>query len=120
MMNAKWAVLVETTRADATTERIEIAALERDVASPTLDDLGLRLAETVLHGSAGGAGGPSKVSVRRLREADVLGRPGSSMRFNAFTAIATSVARRRSVGDRSPSPMTRLKGLMSASTMARQ
>ena len=48
------------------------------------------------------------------------GRPSSSIRFNALTAIATSVARRRSVRDRSPSPMTRLKGLMSASTRARQ
>lgn len=45
MTRAKWAVLVEATRADGTTERIEIAALERDVSSPTLDDLGLRLAE---------------------------------------------------------------------------
>jgi predicted amino acid racemase len=47
-------------------------------------------------------------------------RPSSSIRFSACTAMTTSVARRRSVRDRSPSPMTRLKRLMSASTRARQ
>jgi hypothetical protein len=45
MAGAKWTVLVETTGADGATERIEIAALERDISSPTPDDLGLRLAE---------------------------------------------------------------------------
>ena len=49
-----------------------------------------------------------------------LGRPSSSMRFIAVMAMLTSVARRRSVRDRRPSPMTRLKRLMSASTKARQ
>jgi hypothetical protein len=37
--------LVETKRADGWIERIEIASLERNVSSPTPDDLGLRLAE---------------------------------------------------------------------------
>jgi len=31
MTTASWTVLVETKRADGTTERIEIAALERDI-----------------------------------------------------------------------------------------
>ena len=48
------------------------------------------------------------------------GRPSSSMRFSALTAMATSVARRLSVCERSPLPMTRLKRAMSASTRARQ
>ena len=45
MTEARWTVLVETKRADGGTERIEIASLERNVSSPTPDDLGLRLAE---------------------------------------------------------------------------
>jgi hypothetical protein len=45
MTGAKWTILVETTGADGATERIEIAALERDLSSPTPDDIGLRLAE---------------------------------------------------------------------------
>jgi hypothetical protein len=45
MTRAKWTVLVETIRADGATERFEIGALERDLASPTADGLGLRLAE---------------------------------------------------------------------------
>jgi len=45
MTEARWTVLVETKRADGRTERIEIASLERNVSSPTPDDLGLRLAE---------------------------------------------------------------------------
>ena len=45
MAVAKWTVWVEAARSDGSTERIEIAALERDLSSPTPDDLGLRLAE---------------------------------------------------------------------------
>ena len=45
MTEARWTVLVEAKRADGGTERIEIASLERNVSSPTPDDLGLRLAE---------------------------------------------------------------------------
>ncbi len=45
MTGAKWTILVETTGADGATERIEIAALERDLSSRTPDDIGLRLAE---------------------------------------------------------------------------
>jgi hypothetical protein len=48
------------------------------------------------------------------------GRPSSSIRFSACTAMATSVARRRSVRKRSPAPMTRLRRLMSAATRARE
>ena len=45
MTGAKWTVVVETKRIDSGIDRIEIAALERNVSSPTPDDLGLRLAE---------------------------------------------------------------------------
>jgi hypothetical protein len=45
MTGARWTVVVETKRADGGTERIVIAVLERDVSSPTSDDLGLQLAE---------------------------------------------------------------------------
>ncbi len=45
MTRASWTVLVETKQADGTTERIELAALERDVSSPLPNDLGLRLAK---------------------------------------------------------------------------
>ncbi len=42
------------------------------------------------------------------------------MWFSTLTAMATSVAWRPSVRERSPSPMTRSKRAMSASTKARQ
>jgi len=45
MTQARWTVFVETMRLDGGIERIEIASIERSVASPTPDDLGLRLAE---------------------------------------------------------------------------
>ncbi len=45
MAVARWTVWVEATRSNGATERIEIAALERDFSSPGPDDLGLRLAE---------------------------------------------------------------------------
>ncbi len=73
---------------------------------------------TVLHRSVGGRS--SAVPSHRYGRRTYSGRPSSSIRFSALTAIATSVARRRSVRDRRPSPMTRLKRLMSASTRARQ
>ena len=46
MAVAKWTVWVEAARPDGTTERIEIATLERDLSSHDPGDLGLRLAET--------------------------------------------------------------------------
>src|SRR3954452_1715104 len=48
------------------------------------------------------------------------GRPSSSMWFSTLAAIATSVACRPSVCERSPSPMTRFRLDTSASTRARQ
>ena len=75
-------------------------------------------AATVLHGSLGGRSWAISFHCYGIRT--YSGRPSSSIRFKALTAIITSVARRRSVRDRSPSPMTRLKRLMSASTRARQ
>ena len=41
-------------------------------------------------------------------------RPSSSMRLRAWTATSTSVARRGSVRERSPSPITCLNLLMTA------
>ena len=77
------------------------------------------LPETVLQGSAGrthdAPGWPQSYAVRTY-----FGRPRSSMRFSAPTAMATSVARRRSVRERNPSPITRLNRLTSDSTRARQ
>jgi hypothetical protein len=45
MAVSRWTVWVEAARPDGTTERVEVAGLERDLSSPGLDDLGLRLAE---------------------------------------------------------------------------
>src|SRR5215210_7387995 len=47
------------------------------------------------------------------------GRPSSSMRFRTWTATSISVARRSSVRERSPSPITRLNRPMVASARAR-
>lgn len=45
MAVAKWTVCLEAGRPDGTTERIEIAAFQRDWSSQDPGDLGLRLAE---------------------------------------------------------------------------
>jgi hypothetical protein len=45
MAMAKWTVWVEARQPDGTTERVEIAAIDRDLASPGPDGLGLRLTE---------------------------------------------------------------------------
>jgi hypothetical protein len=55
-----------------------------------------------------------------LREADVLWAPEFKHAVQCVDGNHDSVARRRSVRDRRPSPMIRLKRLMSASTRARQ
>src|SRR5215210_9578052 len=47
------------------------------------------------------------------------GRPSSSMRFRTWTATSISVARRLSVHERSPSPITRLNRPIVASARAR-
>ena len=47
------------------------------------------------------------------------GRPSSSMRFRTWTPTSISVARRSSVRERSPSPITRLKRPIVASARAR-
>src|SRR3954447_26081489 len=47
------------------------------------------------------------------------GRPSSSMQFRTWTATSISVARRSSVRERSPSPITRLNRPMVASARAR-
>ena len=55
-----------------------------------------------------------------LRDADILWSSEFQHPVNCAYGIATSVARRRSIRDRRPSPMTHLKRVMSASTRARQ
>src|SRR5215213_5396871 len=60
---------------------------------------------------------PSPVWVQAVRTE--IGRPSSNIRFRAWTATSTSVARRWSVRERSPSPITCLNLPMAASTRAR-
>jgi len=82
-------------------------------AANALIGTGYRVAWT---GDAG-AITPAPAVVQAIRTE--IGRPNSSMRLSAWTATSTSVARRRSVRERSPSPMTCLNRLMAASTRAR-
>src|SRR3954471_20094372 len=65
----------------------------------------------------GGAMTPTPFWVQAMR-AD-SGRPSSSMRFRTATPTFISVARRSSVRERSPSPITRLNRPMVASAWAR-
>src|SRR3954451_10325366 len=67
----------------------------------------------------GGTGAlrPTRVPGYAMRT--YFGRPSSSIRFSTSTAMATSLACRPSVCERSPSPMTRFHLEMSASTRAR-
>jgi hypothetical protein len=60
---------------------------------------------------------PSPIWVQALRTE--IGRPSSNIRFSAWTATSTSAARRWSVRERSPSPITCLNLPMVASTRAR-
>ena len=60
---------------------------------------------------------PSPVCSQAVRTE--IGRPNSSMRLSAWTATSTSVARRSSVRERSPSPITCLNLPTAASTKAR-
>ena len=97
----------------------DAAGGERTVISDTRLVDGLELwRATVLQGSAGSRS--LSISCCRYGRRTYSGRPSSSIRFSASTAMPISVARRRSVRDRRPSPITRLKRLMSASTRARQ
>jgi len=64
-----------------------------------------------------GAATPAPAVVQATRTE--IGRPLSSMRLSAWTATSTSVARRRSVHERSPSPITCLNLPMAASARAR-
>src|SRR3954462_4400588 len=65
-----------------------------------------------------GALGPTRVQDHTMRT--YSGRPSSSIRFSTSAAMATSLACRPSVCERSPSPMTRFQREMSDSTRARQ
>ncbi len=64
-----------------------------------------------------GRSNPSPVRGQAMRTE--IGRPSSSIRFRAWTATSTSVARRWSVRERSPSPITCLNLPMAASARAR-
>src|SRR4051812_46912756 len=68
----------------------------------------------------GGVGALSPTRVPDHATRTYSGRPSSSIRFSTLAAIATSLACRPSVCERSPSPITRFHLEMSASTRARQ
>ena len=72
------------------------------------EELVARLADraTLLHGSARGRS--EFILARGHAMRTDSGRPSSSMRFSTPTAMATSVACRRSVCERGVSPITRL------------
>jgi len=103
MTRAKWTVFVETIGADGATERFEIAILERDLASPTADGLGLRLAEandlllklqSVLAQSSpaserGGADVPLRIKTRAARLSQPPGRDAVWPGHAASAAMAT-------------------------------
>ena len=60
---------------------------------------------------------PNPVRVQAMRT--YFGRPSSSIRLSTWTATFTSVARRSSVRERNPSPITRLYRLIAVSARAR-
>ncbi len=66
-----------------------------------------------------GSGRTDPYPVRGQATRTDSGRPGSNMRLRAWTPTLTSVARRRSVRECSPSPITRLYREMAASARAR-
>src|SRR5215217_2491404 len=80
----------------------------------------INLADCRLVAWIGGVGAlsPTRVSGYMMRM--YSGRPSSSIRFSTSAAMATSVACRPSVCERSPSPMTRFQRAISDSTRARQ
>src|SRR3954447_13862662 len=61
---------------------------------------------------------PTRVAGYAMRT--YSGRPKSNIRFRTLVAIATSVACRPSVCERSPPPITHFQRAISASTRARQ
>src|SRR3954465_696881 len=65
-----------------------------------------------------GALSPTRVAGYAVRT--YSGRPRSNIRFRTLLVMATSVACRPSVCERSPPPMTRFQRAISASTRARQ
>src|SRR3954451_9338691 len=65
-----------------------------------------------------GALGPTRIPGYAMRT--YSGRPSSSIRFRTSAAMATSIACRPSVCERSSSPMTRFQREISRSTRARQ
>src|SRR3954453_4026582 len=68
----------------------------------------------------GGVGSLSPTRVAGYAVRTYSGRPRSNIRFRTLLVMATSVACRPSVCERSPPPMTRFQRAISASTRARQ
>src|SRR4051795_1905376 len=68
----------------------------------------------------GGVGALSPTRVPGYAMRTYFGRPSSNIRLSTPAAMATSLACRPSVCERSPSPMTRFQRAISHSTRARQ
>jgi len=102
-------------------EDARLAALRQldllDTAPAEAFDRITRMASRVAWSRRVGAVTPAPLGVQAMRTE--IGRPSSSMRLSAWTATSTSVARRRSVRERSPSPITCLNLPMAASARAR-
>ena len=86
-----------------------------DGAKDEADQPGGRLVAWV-----GGVGALSPTRVPGYAMRTYSGRPSSSIRFRTLAAMATSLACRPSVCERSPSPRTRFQREISHSTRARQ
>ena len=109
--------------AGRTTAKVALASrgsmmLLRDAQTRSRQTRGQGRPASVSHRADDGRGAPVCVECQAKRTHS--GRPSSSMWFKTLMAKAISVPRLRSVRERSPSPITRLNLLISASTSARQ
>ena len=116
-------LLIEDNPDDA--ELLECAFRKASIANPLLAVTDAAAAVEYVGGTGGvvawtwgaGAVAPAPAVVQAMRTE--IGRPSSSIRLSAWTATSTSVARRRSVRERNPSPITCLNLPMAASARAR-
>src|SRR3954447_5149201 len=83
-------------------------------------DPGILVANRHLVARVDGVGALSPTRVAGYAVRTYSGRPRSNIRFRTLLVMATSVACRPSVCERSPPPMTRFQRAISASTRARQ
>jgi hypothetical protein len=104
-------------RVGAAIERLQAGLVEAEAAEDWEVRDTERLAEPCCRDRQDGRSKPIPLWVQAMRTE--IGRPSSSMRFRAWTATSTSVARRWSVRQRSPSPITCLNLPTVASTRAR-